>query len=226
MAEGLAGAGATVYLAARKADLLEQVAESIRSWGGAAEPVPTDLRDEEQIRALADRVGRLDILVNNAGIGTIGPAEVDPIKYFRYHLEVNLIAVMSLIRETVAPMLEAGRGRIINVASILGLRAAHWPQAGYTASKGGLVNLTRELAVQWAQKGITVNAIGPGYFHTDLTDELFETPEYKEVVERHTPMGRGGEPADIAGVCVFLASDAARYITGQIVCVDGGWTAW
>ena len=225
IAEGLAGAGAKVVLVARKADLLEQVAGSIRSWGGDAVAEPCDLRDEGRIADLARRVGRLDILVNNAGIGTMGPAESDPVKYFRYHLDVNLVAPMTLIRETVNPMLEFGRGRIINVASVLGLRGAHFPQPGYTASKGGLINLTRELAVEWAARGVTVNAIAPGYFHTDMTDLLFETPEYLSVIEGVTPMGRTGDAGDIAGVCVFLASEAARYITGAVIPIDGGSTA-
>jgi NAD(P)-dependent dehydrogenase (short-subunit alcohol dehydrogenase family) len=188
--------------------------------------VATDLRDDEAILKLAARVGTLDILVNNAGIGTIGPAESDPIKYFKYHLDVNLVSVMTLIRETVGPMLAAGYGRIINVASILGLRAAHWPQAGYTASKGGLIQLTRELAVQWATRGVTVNAIAPGYFHTDMTDSLFSAGEDADTIVRNTPMGRSGELGDITAPVLFLASEASRYVTGQVVAVDGGWTAW
>lgn len=226
IAEGLAGAGAKVFLAARKAELLEKVAASIHDWGGEAEPVATDLRDEAQIVALAERVGRLDILVNNAGIGTMGAAEEDPIKFFRYHIEVNLISVMTLIRETVRPMLSASHGRIINVASVLGLRGSRFPQAGYAASKGGLVQLTRELATQWATRGVTVNAVAPGYFRTDMTESHFTSPEELETIVRNTPMGRTGEAADIAGVCVFLSSEAARFVTGQIVAVDGGWTAW
>jgi len=147
-------------------------------------------------------------------------------EHFRSVLEVNLISKFALTQLVARTMIAQKRGSVVNVASVLGLVASgQIPQASYSASKGGLVHLTRELAAQWARKGIRVNAIAPGWFPSEMTEEMFADERAVKWMRRNTPMGRTGEAHELDGVLLFLASDASSYVTGQTIAVDGGWVA-
>jgi len=166
------------------------------------------------------------VLVNNAGIGTPVPAEDEPVEDFRRVIDVNLNALFVLSQLVGRQMIEQGSGSIINIASILGLVAsAPIKQASYTASKGAVVNLTRELAVQWARKGVRVNAIAPGWFPSEMTTLMWEDESANAYMKRNAPMGRGGEAHELDGALLYLASSASSYVTGHILAVDGGWVA-
>jgi NAD(P)-dependent dehydrogenase (short-subunit alcohol dehydrogenase family) len=229
LAEGLAGAGAGVVLAARRADRLEALAKGLEARGCAALAVPADVAREDDVDRLVaatlEHFGRVDVLVNNAGITKILPAESEPLAEFRETLDVNLIGAFLCAQRFGRVMIAAGRGSIVNVASVLGLVAAgQIPQAAYCASKGGLVNMTRELAAQWARRGVRVNALAPGWFPSEMTADMFADDRSLKWMRARTPMGRGGEPGEIVGPLLFLASDASTFVTGQVVAVDGGWT--
>ena len=222
----LHAAGGHLVLAARRADRIEALAGELEG----AVAVPCDVTRDDDLRRLVtealDRHGRIDVLVNNAGIADPQPAEDEPVDLFRDVLAVNLTAAFVLTQLVGNHMLDAGRGVVVNVASVLGLVAAgQIPQAGYTASKGGLVNLTRELAAQWARRGVRVNALAPGWFRTEMTELMFEDEGGRRWIRRKTPMGRPGEPGELDGPLLFLASDASSYVTGHVLTVDGGWTA-
>jgi NAD(P)-dependent dehydrogenase (short-subunit alcohol dehydrogenase family) len=221
----LDGAGATVVVTARRADRIEQLAAELTD----ALAVPADLADADGARVIVDttleRYGRIDVLVNNAGMSIINPdAEVEE---FRRVVEVNLIAQYALTRAAARDMIDSGRGgTVVNVASILGMvGVGQIPQAGYTAAKGGLVNLTRELAAQWARKGVRVNTLAPGWFPSEMTAEMFADESSRKWIASRAPMGRAGEPHELDGALLFLASDASSYVTGAVLPVDGGWTA-
>ena len=222
----LDAAGAHVVLFARRADRLGELATDLRSATVVAGDV-TDEADRERCIAEALAVsGSLDVLVNNAGIGRPIPAEDEPLDYFAQVVDVNLTSLFALCQLAGRQMLRQGHGSIVNIASILGLVAsAPIKQASYAASKGAVVNLTRELAVQWARKGIRVNAIAPGWFPSDMTTEMFEEGPSQDFLLRNAPMGRGGEDHELDGALLFLAGDASTYVTGHTLTVDGGWTA-
>jgi NAD(P)-dependent dehydrogenase (short-subunit alcohol dehydrogenase family) len=194
--------------------------------------VPCDLSIDGAPHALVtaalDHYGRVDVLVNNAGTSEPTPALDEKTEQFEATLRVNLVAPFELARESARAMFDAGTGGVIvNVASIWGIvGVGQIPEAGYAASKGGLVNLTRELAAQWARRGVRVNCLAPGWFRTEMTDGLMFGDEQSERwMRQRTPMGRGGEEHELDGALLFLASDASSFMTGQILCVDGGWTA-
>lgn len=222
----LHAAGATVVLAARRRERLEVLAESLPG----SIVVPTDVADDDDRVALVEAAlgvtGRIDVLVNNAGIGGPSPAVDEPLERFREVLEVNLTSVFRLSQLVAPHMIAAGAGSIVNVASILGLVAsAPIPQASYAASKGAVVNLTRELAVQWARKGVRVNALAPGWFRSELAETMFTDEASRRYLETNDPMARGGQPHELDGALLLLASGAGSYITGQTIVVDGGWVA-
>ena len=229
-ARALAQAGANLVLAARRADRLESLAAELREAGAEVLPVACDVTDPDQVEALKDacleRFGRADILVNNAGTTEIVPAENESEEAFLRVLNVNLNGAFYCAQRFGRVMLEAGQGSIINVASILGLVASgSIPQAGYVASKGAVVNLTRELAAQWARRGVRVNGIAPGFFMSEMTEEMFSDERSMSWLRRKTPAGRPGEVEELYGAVIYLASDASSYVTGQTIAVDGGWTA-
>jgi NAD(P)-dependent dehydrogenase (short-subunit alcohol dehydrogenase family) len=229
-AEALAAAGARVALAARRAERLEAVAAGIRAAGGEALPLACDVAREEDVERLvaatAERLGPAEILVNNAGFTTVVPAEDQRLEDWRAHLDVNLTGAFLCAQRFGRGMLEAGRGSIVNVASMLGVVASgQIKQAAYAASKGGMVNLTRELAAQWARRGVRVNALAPGWFPTEMTGDMFEDERSMRWMRSRTPMGRGGALDELVGPLLFLASEASSFVTGQVLLVDGGWTA-
>jgi NAD(P)-dependent dehydrogenase (short-subunit alcohol dehydrogenase family) len=224
----LHAAGATVAVAARRVDRLETLAGEL---GERVVVVPCDVAVDADCERLTsttiDQLGRLDVLVNNAGIDNSGVrAEEEAVADFQRVLDVNLRGPFVLSQLAARQMLAQGSGSIVNVASVLGLVAsAPINNAAYCATKGGMVNLTRELAVQWARKGVRVNALAPGWFPSEMTREMVADPTSTEYVRRNCPMARYGDPAELDGALLFLASDASSYVTGQVIVVDGGWTA-
>jgi NAD(P)-dependent dehydrogenase (short-subunit alcohol dehydrogenase family) len=223
----LAGAGAWVVLVARRRDRLEQLAGEL----DGSLPVVADLarpaEREAAVAAALGRYGQVDVLVNNAGISDgPQPAEAEDPADFDAAVKVNLGAAFHLSRLVAPGMIERGRGSIVNITSVHGLVASSPNrQAGYVASKSGLVGLTRELACQWAAHGVRVNALAPGYFDTDLTGEMIASESGRRWIERNTPMRRVGAPHELDGALLFLAGDASSFVTGQTLAVDGGWTA-
>jgi NAD(P)-dependent dehydrogenase (short-subunit alcohol dehydrogenase family) len=221
----LRAAGADVVVAARRVDRIEALAADL-----GATAVPCDVADDAQCQALVDatvaRYGKVDVLVNNAGVGVPVPAEDEPIGHFRDTVSVNLTAAYLLAQIAGRRMLDQGHGTIVNVVSMLGMvGAGQIPFPSYAASKGGLVNLTRELAAEWGRRGVRVNALAPGWFESEMTAEMFGDDRSMAWVRRKAPMGRAGEAHELDGALLFLASDASSYVTGQILAVDGGWTA-
>ncbi len=222
----LAGAGATVFAAARRADRLEDLARANPS----IVPVVADVCDEGARRALVGRAfdesGSLDVLVNNAGVAGHRRAEDEGLDEVRRTYEVNVFAAFHLAQLAARTMTEAGRGSIVNVASVLGMVAgAPMSSASYSSSKGAVINMTRELAVQWASRGVRVNALAPGWFETEMTSGMTGNEKATAWVERNTPMRRFGRPSELDGALLFLASDASSFCTGSVLTVDGGWTA-
>jgi NAD(P)-dependent dehydrogenase (short-subunit alcohol dehydrogenase family) len=226
MAVALHEAGATVVLLARRADRVEQLAAEL---GSRASAVAADVTNPEQLRAAVatacERHGGLDVMVNNAGTVQVGAAESESLEGFDQVIGVNLVALFHGCQEAGKVMLAAGRGSIINVASVYGLvGSGRVPQASYAASKGGVVNLTRELASQWATRGVRVNTLAPGWFPSEMTAPMFDERGLR-FIERTVPMKRAGREDELDGPIVFLASDASSYMTGQTLVVDGGLTA-
>lgn len=220
-----ARAGADVVLAARRAKLLEETATLVEREGRAALCVGTDITQPEACESLVasatDRFGRVDILVNNAGIGTAVPALRETTEQFRSVVEVNLMGSYWMAQACARAM--APGSAIINVASALALTTMGMPQAAYSASKAGILGLTRDLAQQWGRRqGIRVNAVAPGFFDTDMTAQLPDG--YFNSIERRLLLPGKGDPMNLATAVVFLASPAAAYITGQTIVVDGGLT--
>jgi NAD(P)-dependent dehydrogenase (short-subunit alcohol dehydrogenase family) len=228
-ARALAGAGARVVLAARRLDRLEALADELCAGGAEARAVQCDVAREGEVRALVEETrahfGPADILVNNAGITEIVPAEEESEAVFRRVLDVNLHGVFACCQAFGHDMLEMRRGAIVNVASILGMvGVGQIPQASYAASKGAVISLTRELAAQWARRGVRVNAIAPGWFESEMTGEMFGDDRSLKWMHSRTPMGRGGHSGEFAGALLYLVSDASSFVTGQTLAVDGGWT--
>jgi NAD(P)-dependent dehydrogenase (short-subunit alcohol dehydrogenase family) len=221
----LTAAGAKVVGAARRADRLERLSSEVEGVETCTCDVSVD-EDLERLTAFTlERFGRIDVLVNNAGVGQAYPAEDEPPEHFRRVVDVNLNALFVLSQLAGRTMLQQGRGSIINIASIMGLVAsAPVKQASYCASKGAVVNLTRELGAQWARNGVRVNAIAPGFFPSEMSSEMIEDEGSAKYLRRNTPIGRPGLAHELDGVLLFLAGDASSYVTGQTIAVDGGWT--
>ena len=224
-AVALAEAGADVALGARRIDGLEETRRSVERLGRRAIAVATDVALPGDCQALVDRtvseLGRVDVLINNAGIGTAVPATRETPDEFSRVIDVNLNGCYWMA-QACGRVMEPGSS-IINISSVLGLTTASLPQAAYSASKSGLIGLTRDLAQQWTgRKGIRVNAIAPGFFESEMTDQY--QPGYLDSQLPRIAVGRTGDPRELAATAVFLASPAAGYITGQTLAVDGGFT--
>ncbi len=232
-AHALALAGADVVLAARRVDRVEEFAKELtRTYGVRSIGVQTDITNDADLDRLMataqSKMGDVDILVNNAGISPTGRAEKLSRQTWDETMATNLTAPMMLAQRFANRLIEVGKpGRIINMSSILGVVASSiYRLSSYTAAKAGLSNLTRQLAVEWAQYGILVNAIAPGWIPTEATEGGIAKPQNKERMEKATPLARLGRPDEIRGAVVFLASPASSYVTGVTLMVDGGYTCW
>ncbi len=224
IARALGLAGAEVALNGRTAAAVAATAQTLAREGIATLAAPFDVTDTEAARAVIAGLGPIDILVNNAGQQHRAPAVSFPDDAWGAIIETHLNAVFRLIKLVAPGMIERGRGRIINIGSLLSeLGRANVP--AYGAAKGGIRSLTRCLSTEWARHGVTVNAIGPGYVRTELNRALIGDAAFNAWVCARTPAGRWAEPEEIAGAAVFLASPAASYVSGQILYVDGGFTA-
>ena len=228
MAEGLAEAGASLMLCARRAEWLDETVAEFEAKGFSAAGTVGDVSKPEEVKSVVDgtvrQFGRVDILVNNAGVSWGAMPEDMPIEKWQSVLDVNLTGCFLFAQAVGRQMLKHNSGSIINIASIAGMRSsANGPfYAGYVASKAGLIGLTRELAASWGRKGIRVNAIAPGFFHSRLADAAIDI--YERTVQENNAIPRIGAEGELKGTVVFLASDASSYITGQTIAVDGGMT--
>lgn len=224
-AQAFAEAGADVVLGARRVEKLARTASLVEQAGRRALSVMTDVADPKQCRALVDTAvesfGHVDILINNAGVGTAVPASRETPDEFRRVIDINLNGSYWMAQACARVM---GPGSsIINISSVLGITTAGLPQAAYTASKAGVIGLTRDLAQQWGgRRGIRVNGLAPGFFLSEMTDEY--KPGYLESQMPRVILGRTGDPAELAATAVWLASPAAGYVVGQTIVVDGGFT--
>jgi 3-oxoacyl-[acyl-carrier protein] reductase len=225
IAQTLAAAGAKVACIDVNADTLAETVSSIRQTGGTAEPVACDVTDSGRVNQVVDEVlekwGELNILVNNAGITRDNMIVRMKDEQWDAVLNINLRGTFLFTRAAARPMMKSRRGRIINVASLSGLMG-NPGQANYSASKAGVIGLTRTVAKELASRNVTVNAVAPGFIATDMTAALGE--EILQEVRKHIPLGRLGEPQDVADAVLFLASEAASFITGHVLAIDGGLT--
>ena len=228
LARGLAQAGARAVLNGRDRDRLAAAAATLRGEGHDVELLPFDVTDHAEVRAAVDGFeethGPLDILVNNAGMQLRGPLESYAADDFERLMRTNVSSVFHVGQAVARHMIARGRGAIVNVASVQS-RLARPGIAPYTASKGAVANLTKGMATDWAPHGLNVNALAPGYFDTPLNAALASDPEFCAWLERRTPAGRWGRMEELAGACVFLCSDAASFVNGHVLYVDGGITA-
>lgn len=229
MAEGLAEAGANLMLCARRAEWLDKTVEEFNAKGFSVAGTTCDVSKPEEVQAVVDetvrRFGGLDILVNNAGVSWGAMPEEMPLEKWQHVLDVNLTGCFLFAQAAGREMLKNNRGSIINITSVSGMTS--FPNgpfyAGYVASKAGLIGLTRELAASWGRRGIRVNAIAPGFFHSRLADAVIDI--YERSIQENNIIPRIGSEGELKGTVVFLASDASSYITGQTIAVDGGMTA-
>ncbi len=228
-AGALAKAGASVAVCGRSQPDLDRVTAAINVLGGRAAPFGLDVLQRAKVRETVDRVldhfGAIDILVNNAGVNFRVPVLEFPEEEWDRILGTNLKGYFLMAQAVVPAMLQKGYGKVINMSSILG--AVGLPmQAAYASSKGGVDQLTKVMALEWAQQGVRVNAIGPTYFETELVAQLRNDPQRFNFINERTPMGRWGYPEELEGIVIFLAAPASDFITGQTIYIDGGWTAW
>jgi NAD(P)-dependent dehydrogenase (short-subunit alcohol dehydrogenase family) len=231
-AESLSAAGAKVALAARRTEKLESVAERIRKQGGSAVAIACDVGKPDQVRAMVaqswEQIGRVDILVNNAGLvaeaGSVPERITD--EMFEQTIRVNLLGLWTCSREVAARMLAEGKGgSIINIASTAGIGACKDFPSAYQASKAAVIGLTKNLACSWADRSVRVNAIAPGWFPSEMTAGVLALPPFMDWIKKSCPMHRTGDPKELVGPLLFLASDASSYVTGQTLVVDGGESA-
>jgi len=228
MAEGLAEAGASLMLCARRAEWLDETVDEFKAKGFGAAGIVCDVSKPAEVKSVVDETvrqfGKVDILVNNAGVSWGAMPEDMPIDKWQSVLDVNLTGCFLFAQAVGREMLKHNSGSIINIASIAGMRSsANGPfYAGYVASKAGLIGLTRELAASWGRKGIRVNAIAPGFFHSRLANAVIDI--YERTIQEDNAIPRIGAEGELKGPVVFLASDASSYITGQTIAVDGGMT--
>jgi NAD(P)-dependent dehydrogenase (short-subunit alcohol dehydrogenase family) len=221
----LAQEGAQVVACARRVDRLEQLASS----SSRIIPVRCDVADAADRAALVERAlglsGQIDVLVNNAGVSSAGNGAESQLDALSRVFAVNVEAVFALTHMVASHMFERGSGSVINVSSMFGqVAATPIGDAPYAASKSAVNGLTRELANQWAPRGVRVNAIAPGWFATEMNSALFEDDRWEGWVAGQCPMGRPGREHELDGVLLFLASNASSYCTGQVIAIDGGWT--
>jgi 2-dehydro-3-deoxy-D-gluconate 5-dehydrogenase len=231
-ARGLAKAGCNLVITARDFERLRRVAQDLEQYGGSVLPFKADAAQVKDAEAVVDRAleafGRLDILVNNAGISAVAEAETMSSVQWQNVIDTNLTGLFYCAQSAARPMLRAGSGKIINIASMYGISASSYiSQASYVASKAGVLGLTRELAVEWAPRGLNVVALAPGFFRSDQTVWAFE--EDKELGEKllaKVPMARMGKLEELEATIVYLASAGSDYMNGQALILDGGFLSW
>ncbi|MDR2854943.1 MAG: SDR family oxidoreductase [Methanomicrobiales archaeon] len=228
-AKALANQGANIAIIARRIDKLELVKKEIEKIGAPCFTVECDVSKTDEIVSMVAEVkkhyGKIDILVNNAGVGKVFPAETQTDEEWRSVIDINLNSVYYVAREVGKVMIEQQYGKIINLGSLhSSVAMAGSPITAYCASKGAVEMLTKALANEWAKHNITVNAIGPAYFPSEMTNEVIGSDEFKAAVAIYCPMGRVGREGELDGALIYFASDASSYTTGQLLSVDGGWT--
>ena len=227
MAWGLAQAGADIACVSRSGNA-EETRQLIEQAGGRFFDVTANLGDPQQRQGLVEKVvgelGRIDILINNAGGGTRFPPEEYPEQDWREILEVHVTAAFDLSQQAAGEMMRRGRGKIINIGSVMSFEGG-WHIPAYAAAKHGIAGMTKSLATAWSRSGINVNCIAPGYFETDMAGPLKNDPVRGPQILDRIPCGRWGKPDELAGLAIFLASDASNYMHGSIVPIDGGWLA-
>ncbi len=225
----LADAGADVVVTSRDVARVEPVAAEIRAMGREVLPLALEVTSlasiDRMVDATLNRFGRIDILVNNAGINIPEPAvEVSEAHWDRV-LDINLKGLFFCAQKVGKVMLQQGRGKIINISSQMGFVGGRL-RAAYCSSKGGVVQLTKVLAIEWSDQGINVNGVAPTFLKTPFTAPMFEDKAFRQEVLSNIPLGRIGEVEDVLGAVIFLASSASDLVTGHTILVDGGWTAW
>src|SRR4051794_16151468 len=223
-AEVLYDAGAHVVITARRRELLDKM---VQNRGDRIDVVAGDITSAEHRVAVVEHLaglGRLDVLVNNAGVCDDGPLEDQPLEELLHVIDVNLVSMLDICRLAAPLLFAADDASVINIASIYGLVASRGPMAAYNATKGAVVSTTRHLAAQWGGRGVRVNALAPGYFPTELTGDLAD-PDFRKSICDRTLLGRVPDISELDGPLLFLASKASSYVTGQVLVVDGGWTA-
>lgn len=229
IAEGLARSGAQLALCARSKEGLAATRAAVEAGGGRAQGFEMDVLSRVSVRAAVsaalETFGRIDILVNNAGVNVRKPTLELSEEEWDQVVDTNLKGYFLVAQAVGAHMVARRSGKVINVSSIFGQVGMH-NQLAYAASKGGVVQLTKVMAIEWAKQGVTVNAVGPTYFETPLVAALRQDPERFAFINERTPMGRWGQPEELIGTIVYLASSASDFVTGQTVYVDGGWTIW
>lgn len=230
IAKAFAAQGADVAILARRYEKLEALATEITTLGRKALPLKCDVTEEETIKAavqtILDEFGKIDILMNNAGVASAG--SIDDLEETEWDrvIAINLKGIFLMSKHVIKPMKERNYGKIINTASIGGLIGSKsLPLHAYNASKGAVINLTRGMGASLAQYGITVNAIGPSLFKTEMTEKTLYQESYLKVYNELCPAGRPGNPGELNGAAIYFASDASSYTTGQTLYVDGGWTS-
>jgi len=230
-AKALGRQGAKVCIAARRVEKLAKVQEELAAMGVDAFAVKCDVTNNndivEMVKACEAKFGKIDILVNNAGVGDIAPATEMPAEVWNKVINTNLNSLFFVAREVAKGMIKRGYGKIINVGSIhseVTMAANTWPITVYATAKGGVKMLTKGLATEWAKSGITVNAIGPAYFESEMTQGVFGAGVMDQIENAYCPMGRAGKTGELDGAVIYFASDASSYTTGQLLCIDGGWT--
>ena len=228
-ATALAKQGADIAIVARRVEKLNAVKADIEALGVRCFAIQCDVLKNDDIKAavaaILEYYGKIDILVNNAGIGLFEPAEIQSDETWTKMMDMNLSSVYFLAREVGKHMVGNNYGKIINIGSIHSTVAmTGLPLSAYCTSKGGVLMMTKALANEWAKYNITVNAIGPAYFESEMTEAVVGNEEFAKVVKTYCPMGRIGKRGELDGAVVYFASDASSYTTGQILSVDGGWT--
>ena len=227
-AMALAKAGADVAICGRNKDDLKRVSSAVRETGNSAEGFYLDVTSPESVRDGVGRIlkhfGKIDILVNNAGVNHRVPVLEYEEEAWDMVINTNLKGYFLVAKAVVPQMIGNGYGKVINMSSILGTIALP-NQLAYAASKGGVDQMTKVMAVEWAKQGVRVNAIGPTYFETDLVSQIRNDPERFNFINERTPMGRWGYLDELEGIVIFLAAPASDFITGQTIYIDGGWTS-
>ena len=225
----LAKAGADIAVCGRNRENLDKVSTSIKNLGRDSAGFCLDVTSRQSVQEGVEQIlkyfGKIDILINNAGVNHRVPVLEFTEEAWDLIINTNLKGYFLVAQAVVPQMIERGYGKVINMSSIFGFTPLP-DQLAYASSKGGVNQLTKVMALEWAKKGIRVNAVAPTYFETELVTQIRNDPERFKFINERTPMGRWGQPKEMEGIVIFLAAPASDFITGQIICIDGGWTVW